>query len=43
MKLFIKMKCLIPLALRQLCNRNAGPFGDNLCNLVLRHIFMHQA
>ena len=42
MQFFIEMKRLISLALRQLCNRNSCPFGNDLCDLILRHILMYQ-
>ena len=41
MKLVGQMKCLLTLALGQLCDRNTGPAGNDLGNLFLGHSLLH--
>ena len=42
MQFLIQMQCLVSLTLRQLCNRDPGPLGDNLCDFLICHTFMHK-
>ena len=43
MKLIVQMKGLISLALREFCNRDTGPAGDDPCDLVLGHALVNKA
>ena len=38
----VKMKCLAPLALVELCNRNSCPPGNDPCNLIFGHTLVYQ-
>ncbi len=35
------MKDFLPLAFRELCDRDAGPLGDNPADLIVRHLLVH--
>ena len=41
MKLISKMKCLLTLTLCQLCNRNTGPAGNDLGDLLLGNSLLY--
>ena len=40
MEFIIQMKGLISLALREFCNRDTGPAGDDPCDLIFGNAFM---